>query len=105
MLISSRDIAFDTLFLSDFFTDEIMMMKAACIFRSYEVFLYCYMTGPDQIKVWYIITVNHSAVHCFYTNKAMVVTVFAVCCGMSYLSSSEYSALCSSTKQTTGLQK
>ncbi len=35
---------------------------------------------------WYIITVNHSAVHCFYTNKAMVVTVFSICSGISCLS-------------------
>lgn len=54
---------------------------------------------------WYMITVNHSSVHCFYTNKAMVVTVFAVCCGMSCLSSSKHNILDSSIKQTTGLQK
>ena len=34
---------------------------------------------------WYIVTVNHSSVHCWYTNKAMVSSVFAACLGMSYL--------------------
>lgn len=38
---------------------------------------------------WYFVTINHSSIHCWYTNKAMVGSVFAILGVISWLSRME----------------
>ncbi len=38
---------------------------------------------------WYMVTVNHSSIHCWYTNKSLTVSVFAMLCAVSYAAKGE----------------